>query len=65
MEFETLSLSSHDQQMQVEGGVQLANINNRKTPRDKNMFKAKKQIDKQNQLIQDALKMGMNSHKLS
>ena len=51
MEFETASARSGDKKMQVEGGQK------------KN--KAQKELDKQNDLIKNALKMGENSHKLS
>ena len=47
MEFDTASARSGDRKMQVESGAK------------KN--KAQREIDKQNELIKDALKMGLNS----
>lgn len=45
--------------MQVEGGAK------KKQNKNKGLSSSQKQIEKQNQLIQEALKMGMSSHQLS
>lgn len=58
MEFDSLSLN--DKEMQVEGGGP-----NERKKKPKNMSDTQKQINKQNDMIQKALQMGMKTHQLS
>ena len=59
MDFETASLN--DKEMQVEGGSK----SKKKKYKAKNLTDTEKQIKKQNDMIQQALKMSMNTHQLS
>ena len=62
MEFDSESQKS--EKMEVEGGGGSSKKKSSKTPH-KALSQTEKEIEKQNAMIQNALKMGMNTHKLS
>jgi len=67
MEFDVRSQKSGaDKEMQVEGRLEKAGIKTSKSKKGKKaLTKTEKQLQKQNDLIAEALKMGMNSQEMA